>query len=283
MDNQLILLGTKGGPAVRQGGAMPTSSALCLGEKTFVIDCGIGVTRSAVEAGINLLAIDAIFITHLHSDHLLELGPLIYTAWTTGLQRPIPIYGPRGIQAYWQNFLAAMDFDRRIRIEDEGRPEIAELVTFHVINDGWADSVGNTNVAALRVDHPPVTNCFALRFTDNNKCIVFSADTAYFPPLAEFATGADVLVHEAMLPDGIESIVRRTPGANRLRAHLIASHTMATDVGRIASDARIGTLVLNHLIPSDDPAFGAAQWQAEIAKSWTGPLVVGHDGLVLEF
>ena len=92
--NDIILLGTKGGPAIRKGGAMPTASLLRLGGRTILIDCAIGAARSAVEAGVGLLEIDEIFITHLHSDHVLELGPLIYTAWTTGLQRQITVYGP---------------------------------------------------------------------------------------------------------------------------------------------------------------------------------------------
>ena len=73
--NQITLLGVKGGPAIRQGGAMPTASLLQLNGQNIVIDCGIGVARSVVEAGVSLLNIDAIFITHLHSDHVLELGP----------------------------------------------------------------------------------------------------------------------------------------------------------------------------------------------------------------
>ena len=281
MRDEIVLLGTKGGPAIRQGGALPTSSLLRLGGKSILIDCGIGVSSSCVEAGTGLLELDAIMITHLHSDHLLELGPLIYTAWTTGLGRPIPVYGPSGLQDYWEHFLKAMSFDHAIRRADEGRPEIADLVTFQTISEGFVGRIGDVAVTALRVDHPPVTDCFALRFEQAGKSAVFSADTCYFPPLAKFAAGADVLVHEAMLMSGVDTLVARTPGADRLRAHLVASHTPACDAGRIATDAQVGTLVLNHLVPADDPAITHENWQADVAQNWNGPLIVGQDGLTI--
>lgn len=279
--DQLVLLGVKGGPAVRQDGAMPTASLLRMDGQNIVVDCGIGVTRSVVQAGVSLLQIDAVFITHLHSDHVLELGPLLYTAWTTGLGRKVKLYGPPGLEEYWEAFLASMSFDQSIRIEDEGRTPIRDLVDLHILGEGKVADLDGIAVSALRVDHPPVTECYALRFQTRSQSVVFSADTCFFPPLATFAAGADYLVHEAMLPDGIETILRRTPGASRLLPHLMASHTMAADVGKIAARAGIGTLVLNHLIPADDPDFSDADWHTEVKKHWNGPLVIGKDGLAI--
>jgi ribonuclease BN (tRNA processing enzyme) len=78
----------KGGPAIRPGGPNPTSSLLEIGGRRIVIDCGLGVTRGLVNAGMDLRSLDMVWITHLHSDHLLELGPLLHTAWTSGLSQP---------------------------------------------------------------------------------------------------------------------------------------------------------------------------------------------------
>ena len=279
--DHITLLGVKGGPAIRQGGAMPTSSLMRFGGQTVLIDCGIGVARSTVEAGVSLLDIDAIFITHLHSDHVLELGPLLYTAWTTGLSHKVRIYGPDGIEGYWDNFLHAMAFDYAIRLDDEGRPPLRDLVDVTTFGPGKVTGEGDLAVTAFRVEHPPVTDCFALRFEAGDKAIVFSADTCYFPPLAKFAKGADILVHEAMLTAGVDNLVARTPGADRLRDHLMASHTPADDAGRIAQSAMVGKLVLNHLVPADDSNFNEADWTAEVSKTWNGPVVIGHDGLVI--
>jgi len=176
-----------------------------------------------------------------------------------------------------------MDFDHEIRIADDGRSPLTDMVEIHVFGEGAVVDFEGIDISALRVDHPPVTECYALRFSGPDHSVVFSADTCYFPPLAEFAKGADILVHEAMLEAGIQSILDRTPGATSLEQHLRASHTMATDVGKIARDAGVGLLALNHRIPADDPNFTDKDWHAAIAENWDGPLIVGKDGLNISF
>lgn len=279
--DRLVLLGSKGGPAVRPGGPWPSSSLLEIGGRPIVVDCGLGVTRALTDAGVSLKALDLIFVTHLHSDHVLELGPLIHTAWTAGLATPVTVFGPPGTGHYWQCFCQAMEFDIEIRIIDEGRPDIRDLITVEEFGEGSVLDERGLTVTALRVDHPPVTDCFALRFEQRGKSVVFSADTAFFPPLAGFAKGADILVHEAMLEEGVERLVARTGNGARLREHLLASHSFADEAGRIASEAGVKRLVLNHLIPADDPAIGEADWTAAVRKTWAGDLTIARDGLVV--
>ena len=279
--DRLVLLGTKGGPAVRQGGANPTSSVLEISGKVIVIDCGLGVTRGLVEAGVSLKMLDYIFITHLHSDHILEFGPLLHTAWTSGLARPVQVFGPVGTRAYWAAFLQSMEFDISIRVADEGRPDLAALVAITEFSEGGVfDSAGIT-VTALRVDHPPVTDCFALKFVAKGKQIVFSADTAYFPPLADFAKGADVLVHEAMLEEGVDRLVARTGNGARLKQHLLNSHTFAEDAIHIAKDAGVKHVYLHHLVPADDPEINLEYWDAHVAELWD-QATVGRDGMEIK-
>ncbi|MER8982212.1 MBL fold metallo-hydrolase [Mesorhizobium sp. M0140] len=282
MPDRLVLLGSKGGPALRPGGPWPSSSVLRMGGRCIVVDCGLGVTRGLVDAGISLKSLDLIFITHLHSDHVLELGPLIHTAWTAGLAAPVHVFGPPGTDHYWQRFCQAMDFDIEIRVVDEGRPDIRDLVSIVEFGEGQVLEQGGLTVSALRVEHPPVTDCFALRFEHGGKSVVFSADTAFFPPLAEFARSADILVHEAMLEEGIERLVARTGNGARLKEHLLASHSFAEEAGSIASDAGVKRLVLNHLIPADDPGIGEADWTDAVRKTWAGDLTIARDGLVVE-
>lgn len=281
MTDRIVLLGTKGGPSLRKGGPNPSSSLLQLAGKSYVIDCGIGVSRALVEADVPLTQIDAIFITHLHCDHLLELGPLIYTAWASGLTRELTVYGPPDIEAYWTGFLQAMSFDHNIRIGDDKRQPLSDLINIQTYTDGSVVQLSELNVSVFRVDHPPVEMCFSLRFDTPNLSVVFSADTCYHPPLAEFAQGADVLVHEAMLGSGIDELVTRIKGAPGLRDHLIASHTMVEDVGRIATTANVRHLVLNHLVPADSPNFTENDWRTALQDTWSGPVTVGKDGTVI--
>jgi ribonuclease BN (tRNA processing enzyme) len=127
-----------------------------------------------------------------------------------------------------------------------------------------------------------VTDCFALRFDDAEGSVVFSSDTAYFPPLADFAKGADILVHEAMLAEGVDRLVARTGNGARLKEHLLASHSFAEQAAAIAAAAGVGRLVLHHLIPADDPEISEAHWIAAARKNWAGALTIATDGLVVK-
>ena len=279
--DRLVILGSKGGPAIRPGGPSPTSSLLEIGGRRCVVDCGLGVTRGLIEAGVVLKDLDLIFITHMHSDHVLELGPLVHTAWCTGLTRQVKIYGPQDLMEYWEGFLNSMRYDIDTRIEDEGRPDLRDLVQIHLLQEGPVPLEDpGIAIEALRVDHPPVVDCFALKFETESWAVVFSADTAYFPPLADFARDCDVLVHEAMLERGVDRIVEITGNGARLREHLLASHTMAPDAAKIAETAGVKTLVLNHLIPADLPGFEKSEWH-EATKAFSGETIISHDGLAI--
>ena len=101
--------------------------------------------------------------------------------------------------------------------------------------------------------------------------------------LAEFAKGADLLIHEAMLEAGILPLVARIAnGDDRLLKHLYASHTPAADAAKIATLAGVKALALNHLIPSDDPNFTANHWRQAVEPEWPGPFYLGSDGLRIE-
>ena len=280
MTDSVALLGVKGGPAIRTGSMMPTSSLLTLDGRQIVVDCGLGVTRGLVDQGVALKDLDTIFITHLHSDHYLELGPLIHTAWCAGLNGSVDVYGPSGLNEYWQNFCASMRFDIDLRQRDEGRPNLEKLVRIHEITPETGITFQGITVTTMRVEHPPIEDCFSYRFQSQRRTVVFGADTAYLPRLAEFAKDADLLIHEAMLGDAVDALVARVGnGDHRLKEHLLRSHTMAEDAAKIATAAGVKALALNHLIPSDDPDYTNGHWEEAVRAHWSGALYIGRDGM----
>ncbi|TIP76410.1 MAG: MBL fold metallo-hydrolase, partial [Mesorhizobium sp.] len=97
----------------------------------------------------------------------------IHTAWTAGLATPVTVFGPPGTGHYWQRFCQAMEFDIEIRIVDEGRPDIQDLVSIVEFGEGLVMEERGLKVLALRVDHPPVADCFALRFEHAGQSVVF--------------------------------------------------------------------------------------------------------------
>ncbi|MFT4727306.1 MAG: ribonuclease BN (tRNA processing enzyme) [Granulosicoccus sp.] len=278
--NHVCLLGTKGGPAIRPGSTNPTSNLLRLSGRQIVVDCGLGVTRGLVDQGMQLKDLSLIFITHLHSDHYLELGPLIHTAWTAGLKTPVTIYGPEGLARYWQQFVESMRDDIELRIADEGRPDLFSLVIIKVLEEGEVLKDDALQVNAMRNTHPPLVDTFALSFAGDDVRVVFSGDTAYLPALANFSIDANLLIHEAMLEEALPALFARIGNSDdRLRQHWMRSHTFAHDAGRIATAAGVAALALNHLIPSDDPEYDDSHWQAALAPTWKGLLYVGKDGM----
>ncbi len=275
-NDRLVLLGTKGGPSMRSITRMPTSSLLVINGCNCIIDCGLGVARGAVAAGLDLTEIDAVFITHLHSDHVLELGPLLHTAWTNGLMKTVRIYGPVGTRTHLDHFLESMRFDIDLRIGDEGRIDLRELIVVSEYGEGTLDYDG-CRVSALRVHHPPVTECYGLRFDAEGWSITFSSDTSKFPPLVDFARDSDILVHEAMLAKGVDWVVSRAKNTSRLRQHLYASHTLPDEAAEIARDANVRHLVLHHLVPADCPVVDESDWHAAVDGIWDGEFSVGED------
>ncbi|MGC6517387.1 MAG: MBL fold metallo-hydrolase [Candidatus Puniceispirillaceae bacterium] len=283
-DDHVVLLGTKGGPAVRPGSSLPTSNLICLNGQKIILDCALGVTKGLIDQNIQLRDISLIFITHLHSDHYLELGPLLHTAWTAGLKSTVTIYGPDGLMRYWDGFLASMKDDIDLRIMDEGRPDLRSLVTIHVIDEGDIMTHQGIKVSAIRNQHPPLVDTFAISFKTDRRHIVFSGDTAPISEIETFAKGADLLVHEAMLEAALPALMARIGnGTDKLMAHWLRSHSFAHDAAKIATKAGVGHLALSHLIPADDPDYGVEDWQQAVAGFWDGPLTVGHDGVKITF
>lgn len=280
--NRLVLLGTKGGPAIRAHAPTPSANLLIVENQPYVIDAGYGVTLKLVEHAFPLTALERIFITHHHSDHNLELGNLIYNAWAIGLNAPVEVIGPPGIEPLMKGFFAANQCDIELRIADEGRPDVRQLTKVRSYGEGVIFDNGTVTVTALANLHPPLQHSFALKFEFAGKTIVLSGDTAYFPPLAVFAKGADLLLHEVMYGPGIAALAQRNPNAARMVEHLKMSHTLAEDVGRIATTAKVKRLVVNHFVPADDPSLTEEVWTNAIRKTYDGPLMIGRDGLVID-
>ncbi len=283
MTDFVALLGVKGGPAIRPGSNLPTSILLNINDKKILVDAGLGASKSICDQGVTLGEIDAIFITHLHSDHYIELGPLIHTAWVSGRTTPLPIYGPSRLKHYWETFLLAMEDDIKLRIDDEGRIDIAKLVTCYQLKDQDNLGIDGIVVRVMKNIHPPIEESYALRFEWQERSVVLSGDTAYMPAMIEFANGVDLLVHEAMLIAGIDEIVRRHPNSDdKLRQHLLRSHTTAEEVGRIATEAKVKKLALNHFVPDGFPQFGEDEWRRATQATWNGDLIIGRDGMKIE-
>src|SRR5262245_9354163 len=108
---RIILLGTKGGPRVGEAGRSNPSTLILINDIPYLVDCGYGASKQLITAGVALNRLRYIFVTHHHSDHNLEFGPLIYNAWITGLPAQIDAYGPSGMANMADSFFNYLKFD----------------------------------------------------------------------------------------------------------------------------------------------------------------------------
>ena len=274
---RLILLGTGGGPRPRKTSSAP-AQVILVNDTAYVVDCGDGVARQLVFAGVPLPRLRHIFLTHQHSDHNADYGNLILLAWTSGLRTRVDAWGPPPLKKMTKHFFEMNAYDITTRIADEGKVPLVPLVHVHELRKGGTVMEDeNVKVTGALVNHPPVVPAFGYRFDSPDRSIVISGDTTPSDNLIKLAEGADVLVHEALYVPGIDRLVAGVPNATSLKQSIMSHHTTAEDAGRVAEAAGVKTLVLSHLVPADDPAVTDQMWIDAARTHFRGRVIVGKD------
>jgi ribonuclease BN (tRNA processing enzyme) len=274
---RLILLGTGGGPRPRRANSAP-AQVILFNDTAYVVDCGDGVARQLVFAGVPLPRLRHIFLTHHHSDHNADYGNLILLAWAAGLRTRVDAWGPPPLEKMTKQFFDMNAYDILTRIADEGRVPLVPLVHVHELDKGGLVMQDeNVKVTAALVHHPPVVPAFGYRFDARDRSIVISGDTAPSDNLIELAQGADVLVHDALYVPGVDRLVAGVPNATSLKQSIMSHHTTAEDAGRVAQAAGVKTLVLSHLVPPEDSTVTDQMWIDAARVHFRGPVIVGKD------
>jgi len=276
---RLILLGTAGGPSIKKARAQP-SNALIVNGNVYIIDAGNGVSRQMALAGVPARALRAVFITHNHSDHSADYGTLLLRSWASGLKKQVDTYGPPPLEKMTQSYLEYMNWDIQLRIKDENRPALVNLIRAHDIKgEGIIYQDENIKVTAAEVPHGAAKPSYAFRFDTPQRSIVFSGDTSRSENLIRLAKGADILVHEIVNIHGVDAIVNTTdPGNESLKRHIIEAHTPIEEVGQVAAEAGVKKLVLTHFVPTGLPAFDKPElWIEGVRKHYKGEVIVGED------
>lgn len=266
-DTRVILLGT--GNPNPEPDRMGPAVAVVSGSHAYIVDCGPGVVRRAVQAGLSMEQITRAFVTHLHSDHTAGLPDLILTPAVTGRREPLELYGPPGLRAMVGHVMEAWkeDIDIRLNGLEHGFPP-AYRVTAHDVEPGEIYRDDAVRVIAIKVDHGTWKHAYGYRFEARDKVIVISGDTTFSESLIKGAAGADILVHEVYSQKGWE---RRNPGWQKYHATF---HTSAPDVGRIAAKVQPKKLVLYHqLLMGETPE----QMLREVRSQFAGEVIYGND------
>ncbi len=282
--NKIVLLGTGGGPRIWAKRSQP-SSAMIIGEDIYIIDTGDGVCNQLANANLNPEKIKGIFITHLHSDHVADLGTLLLRSWQSGHKGKIECFGPTPLQKILDSYKEYMKWDIELRIKDENRPKFETVFNVNEIDkDSKIYKDKNITVECITVPHGAAKPSFAYKFTLKNKVIVFSGDTSKSEKLIEFSLDSDYLIHEVLNLDGVDAIIKRTyPGNEEFKNHIIDGHTSIEEVGYVAKKSNVKNLVLNHLVPTGSIEYDVDYiWHKGVSQNFDGNIIVGKDLLEIK-
>lgn len=276
---RVTLLGT-GCPVVSTERNGP-AQVLRHGSSALLVDCGSGVSQRLLAAGLSGRDLEALLLTHLHSDHIVDLFQLIVSAWHQGRDRPQRVFGPRGTRAYVEGLMALWRPELEQRIAHEARPSTAALeVEVTEIDGGQRLEIGDFAVQVVEVEHQPVKQAFGFVFApagEQGPRIVLSGDTRRCEALIAAARGAEVLVHEVMVHREMP-VIEGVRTAETL-ANVASYHTLSDQVGKIAAEAGVGCLVLTHFVP---PACDRQALLDEVAADFAGPLLIGEDLMTVD-
>ena len=276
-----------------------TSIAVQIREKTYLLDCGTGATRKMIGEYIDPLSVEALFITHLHFDHIADLPVFVIGSWMSDRQTAPVIYGPEGTKDFVGHLFEGAAFDADIRARAQYPQRQANLVALRpdirLMKTGVIFEDDRLKVTAGLVNHMPedICECYGLRLESEGKVVTFSGDTSAVPAMQELAKDADLLIHEATFPEAALEF-RAKSGIGTY------SHTSPRELGQIARDAGVKALIATHIGHWDTtnpilrrlaakhmpPEIIGPQLlevvAADIRRTFDGTLHIAKDGLTID-
>jgi len=268
------LLGT-GSPMPDPNRAGP-STLIQGGGENYVVDTGRGVVMRLAAAMVAPNALTAVLLTHLHSDHITDLGDIITAQWVTTFQpTTLRIVGPPGTQDVVDSTLASLELDIAYRMshhDDLNNPPMVEVTE---VTDGDVQLDGTVRISTAPTDHRPVEPTIGFRFDYEGAAVVVAGDTIPTAGLDRLCEGANALVHSAIRKDIIENLP-----VQRLK-DTIEYQSSPEEAAQTAQRAGIDALLLTHYVPAIPPG-GEEEWRALAAEHFDGRVEVGDDLLRVE-
>ena len=266
---QVVILGS-GSPIPDPERAGP-ATLVRTGAGDLLFDCGRGVLMRSAAVASGAAAFRAVFLTHLHSDHITDLNDIFTMRWAMSFEpKPLAVFGPEGTQRLLAAIEVMLEPDIGYRLDHHDDLQWRPTATVTEVSSGIVFEDGGVRVTAGPTDHRPVRPTWGFRVDDGTRSVVISGDTVPCAGLDDLCAGADVLVHTVVRRDLIEQI-----GIPRLN-DVLDYHSSVPDAAKTAERGGVGTLVLTHMVPS--PAPGTEhEWVAQAAAHFTGEIVVATD------
>lgn len=262
------------------------------GQRLLIIDAGVSAAQNLSRMGFDPGRIEAIFLTHFHSDHIGGLGELMLQRWVSGGHaQPVAVYGPSGVKAVVAGFMQAYQLDQGYRVAHHG-PEVVpplgfggQALTFSTPAQGEQVVLedGELQVVAFSVEHAPAEPAVGYRIRYKDRSLVISGDTRVSATLTRAAAGVDLLVHEALSRDMLAVLQRAAeqagrPAMSKIFADIPAYHSTPEQAARVAREAAVDYLLLNHIVPPLPSSVLHDAFLGQARSIYRGPLQIGRDG-----
>lgn len=270
---KVTLLGTGGPPPVMN--RFGPSTLVEAGTRRFVFDAGRGALQRLAQARVRWQDVDGVFLTHLHSDHVVGLPDLWLSGWFTGARnRPLAVWGPAGTKSMMAHLAQAFETDIRLR-QSDGSPAQGAVVDAADIGEGVVYDQDGVKVTAFAVDHGPATRALGYRIDYDGRSVVLSGDTRVSETLIKQAQGVDLLVHEVA---SMGSLARAGVPAERAKA-IMALHVSPEQAGEVFARVRPRLAVYSHII---QPNATEQELIPPLRKTYAGPVEIGEDLMVID-
>jgi len=277
LDFSVVTLGTGSPPPVMR--RFGPATLVQAGRETLLFDAGRGATQRLMQAGVRLGAIDGLFVTHLHSDHVVGIPDLWLMGWLPsaygGRSAPMRVWGPQGTKAMMTGLEQAYAWDIQARIADQKLAGEGVATDTTEIQEGVVYERNGVKVTAFEVDHGPLLKpAFGYRVDYDGRSVLISGDTKFSENLIKFATGVDLLIHQVAMAK--DELLRSSVMVRAILDH----HTKPDEAGVVFSRAKPKLAVFYHLVLQGTPQHPAPTEEdvvAQTRKTYQGPLVVSED------
>ncbi len=272
-------------------GRAQSCTAVLLGDKFFVVDSGARSTDVLTGLGLPVGRLNAVLLTHFHSDHISSLGELHLASWARGRDSQMNVYGGPGVNQVVDGFNMAYGLDYGYRTGHHGEAIMPSKTAglkahpFVAPEKGMMTIYqdGEVTVSAFRVNHPPIEPSYGYRFDYRGRSVVISGDTTKYGNLIDAAQKADVLVHEVLQPDLVRSTsqILRKAGQEKL-GQLIEDtldyHTSPVEAALAANEAQATMLVFSHYAPVPQNQLVASIFMRGVDEVRDEGVVLAKDG-----
>jgi len=271
---KVTLLGT-GAPAPVMDRFGP-SILIEAGDQKLIFDVGRGALQRLAQIKVKQREIQGVFLTHLHSDHVVGFPDLWLTGWVNGgRDTPLLVWGPKGTVKMMSHLEQAFEYDIKIRLYDDRPLPEGVVIESKDITEGVVYEKNGVKVTAFDVDHKPIKPAFGYRIDYAGRSVVLSGDTRYSENLIKYAAGVDLLIHEAVAPEVLKRIRNNDERAKTIIEH----HTTPEQAGGIFSKTKPKLAVYSHIVP---PSATEQDLIPPTRKTYSGALELGEDLMVIE-